>query len=257
MLHGVRDHARSWDWLARNFRDKWHVVCPDLRGHGDSEWSPDGAYLMPFLVADLAKLIEHLGEREVSIVAHSLGGSVALHYAGLYPDHVRRVAAIEGLGHSPPAIAEIERAPAATRWRYWIEDRRQLSSREPLRYPTLDAACARMREQNGFLSEEQLSHLARHGARRNEDATYCWKFDARANRVPPLSLSPDEVHALWRGIDCPVWLVHGMKSWAPHPAQGGEAGHFRNAKVTSYENAGHWPHHDRFESFATDLEAFL
>ena len=35
LVHGGRDHARSWDWVARDLRRDWHVVAPDLRGHGD------------------------------------------------------------------------------------------------------------------------------------------------------------------------------------------------------------------------------
>ena len=36
LVHGNRDHARNWDWVARELRHDWHVVAPDLRGHGDS-----------------------------------------------------------------------------------------------------------------------------------------------------------------------------------------------------------------------------
>src|SRR5215475_1558263 len=44
LLHGGRDHSRSWDWTAQELRAKWHVIAPDLRGHGDSDWSADGDY---------------------------------------------------------------------------------------------------------------------------------------------------------------------------------------------------------------------
>jgi pimeloyl-ACP methyl ester carboxylesterase len=83
LVHGGRDHARNWDWVARAMRDKWHVICPDLRGHGDSAWSPDGVYSMPFYVSDLAQLIHQSGDAPVTLVAHSLGGAIALRYAGL------------------------------------------------------------------------------------------------------------------------------------------------------------------------------
>ena len=44
LLHGGRDHCRNWDWVAGELRHRWHVLAPDLRGHGDSQWSPDGHY---------------------------------------------------------------------------------------------------------------------------------------------------------------------------------------------------------------------
>ena len=53
LIHGTRDHARAWDWVAQTFRDRFHVIVPDLRGHGDSAWSPDGAYLLGYFVLDL------------------------------------------------------------------------------------------------------------------------------------------------------------------------------------------------------------
>ena len=85
LQHGGRDHARSWDWVAQSLRRSWHVIAPDLRGHGDSAWSPDGAYMMPYYVHDLAQLIHQQDNKPVTIVAHSLGGAVSLRYAGLYP----------------------------------------------------------------------------------------------------------------------------------------------------------------------------
>ncbi len=39
LIHGGRDHARSWDWVARDLRRDYHVIAPDLRGHGDSAWA--------------------------------------------------------------------------------------------------------------------------------------------------------------------------------------------------------------------------
>jgi pimeloyl-ACP methyl ester carboxylesterase len=257
LLHGGRDHARNWDWLARALRDEWHIVCPDLRGHGDSAWSPDGVYSMPFYVSDLAQLIHQSGRAPVTMVAHSLGGAIALRYAGLYPERVRRLVAIEGLGMAPKAVIEREQLPVAERWRAWIEERRALSARLPRRYVSLEEAYARMRAENGFLSEEQARHLTVHGISRNEDGTWSWKFDNYVRSEPPLHVSDEELHQLWHNISCPVWLVHGADSWASHPGKDGRAAHFRDARVTSYEQAGHWVHHDRFDAFVRDLKAFL
>lgn len=257
LVHGGRDHARNWDWVARAMRDEWHVICPDLRGHGDSAWSPDGVYSMPFYVSDLAQLIHQSGEEPVTLVAHSLGGAIALRYAGLYPERVRRLVAIEGLGMAPKAMIERERLPVAERWRAWIEERRGLSARMPRRYANLEEAYARMRAENGFLSEEQARHLTVHGISRNEDGTWSWKFDNYVRSEPPLHVSDEELHQLWHNITCPVWLVHGADSWASHPGKDGRAAHFRDARVTSYEQAGHWVHHDRFDAFVRDLKAFL
>ena len=61
LVHGGRDHCRNWDWVAQALRDDWHVICPDLRGHGDSQWSPDGNYAMSSYIYDLDQLIHQQG----------------------------------------------------------------------------------------------------------------------------------------------------------------------------------------------------
>ena len=101
LLHGGRDHCRNWDWVAAAFRDQYHVICPDLRGHGDSAWSPSGHYGMADYIYDLAQLIHQQKLAPLSIVAHSLGGNIALRYTGVFPENVRKLVAIEGLGPAP------------------------------------------------------------------------------------------------------------------------------------------------------------
>src|SRR3546814_7485074 len=85
----------SSDLVAEKLADRYHIIAPDLRGHGDSAWSPDGQYDMDSFVYDLAQLIHQLDLAPVTIVAHSMGGNVALRYTGLYPDKVRKLVAIE------------------------------------------------------------------------------------------------------------------------------------------------------------------
>jgi len=255
MVHGGMDHAHNWDGIARELCRDWHIICPDLRGHGDSAWSPDGSYLLPFYVSDLAQLIHQISDEPVSIVAHSLGGAISLRYASLYPERVRRLVAIEGVGVSH---FEQDRAkPPAETWRDWIDQRRSLSARSPRRYATLDEALARMRQENDHLSIERATHLTVHGTVRNEDGTWSWKYDNYVRSFIPIGLSGEQVQDSWNAIECPVWLVHGANSWAHHPEKDGALAHFKNARVTSYPDAGHWVHHDQLDRFLPDLRGFL
>jgi pimeloyl-ACP methyl ester carboxylesterase len=256
LLHGGRDHARSWDWAARILRRDWHVIAPDLRGHGDSAWSPDGAYAFPYYVSDLAQLVHQQGG-QVSIVAHSMGGAIALRYAGLYPENVRRLVAIEGLGIVTNAVKQHSIEPVALRWRQWIDERRGLSARGAKRYTSLDEAFARMQAENGFLSEEQARHLTIHGMSRNEDGSWSWKFDNYVRSHVPFDVPDEELFGLWGRITCPVLLFHGKDSFASNPAEDGNAEHFKDARVVSLENAGHWVHHDRFATFMEIVQDFL
>ncbi len=257
LVHGGRDHCRSWDWVAEELRHDWHIIAPDLRGHGDSAWSPDGNYGIDAMVYDLAQLIHQNDLAPLTIVAHSLGGSVSTRYTGLYPESVSKLVAIEGLGPSPTFLAERDKTPFIDQWRQWIADKRAAAGRLPKRYATIDEALARMQSENTYLTEEQARHLTVHGVNRNEDGTWSWKFDNHLNVWPVLDIPHGEVQALWAAITCPTLLLYGEKSWASNPETDGRSKHFRNARVTEFENAGHWLHHDKFDRFVAELKAFL
>lgn len=257
LLHGGRDHSRNWDWTAHALKDRWRILAPDWRGHGDSQWSADGEYKLMNYVYDLAQLIHQEGLSPVSIVAHSMGGAIGLRYAGLYPETVRRLVAIEGLGPSPKMLAERESRDFAERIREWIGKKRASAGRTPRRYPTLEDALKRMMEENRHLSEAQARHLTVHGVNRNEDGSYSWKFDPYLNVWGDTDLPQPQTEALWARITAPTLLLYGANSWASNPADDGRLRHFADARVSLYENAGHWLHHDRFDQFLAELNAFL
>ena len=257
LQHGGADHCRSWDWVAEELRHDWHVICPDLRGHGDSSWAPNGNYDINSLVYDFTQLIQTLGYDEVSIIAHSMGSLVTSRYAGLYPDKVRRFVDIEGLGPDLDFMAKRAPEPVGDRFRRWIDEKRVAASRVAKKYPSLETAYARMKDVNKHLSDEQARHLTIHGASRNEDGTWTWKFDPHIHVTYFADLPRPQVEELWQAITCPVLMMHGTDSFAVNPEQDGRIKHFRDARVVSFENAGHWLHHDQFEKFLREVRAFL
>jgi pimeloyl-ACP methyl ester carboxylesterase len=257
LVHGGRDHARNWDWVARDLRHDHHVVAPDLRGHGDSQWAIGGMYAVADFVLDLANLIEALGEKQVVLIGHSLGGAIALMYTGVYPERVRKLVAIEGLGPPPALLAKLRERTPWQRMGEWVEQMRGLAARQPRRYPTLDAAAARMREENEFLSEEQARHLTIHSVNRNEDGTFSWKFDNYVRSFAPYRFDVDDMRALWGRIECPTLLVRGANSWASDPVDDGRIRPFRHARLATVANAGHWVHHDQLDAFLAEVRAFL
>jgi pimeloyl-ACP methyl ester carboxylesterase len=257
LLHGGRDHCRNWDWVAGAMQPDWHVIAPDLRGHGDSQWSPDGNYAMAAYVYDLAQLIHRQELAPVTIVAHSLGGNIALRYAGTYPEAVRKLVVIEGLGPAPAVMAERAARAIDDRMRTWVEEQRSLAGRQPRRYASVEEALRRMQDENKHLSTEQARHLTRHGVSQNEDGTYSWKFDNYVRSQPPYDMPQADLEHLWGRIGCPALLVYGDESWASNPSRDGRALHFRNARVVSFERAGHWVHHDRLDDFVAEVRDFL
>lgn len=257
LLHGAMDHARSWDWTAKLLAQNYHVIAPDLRGHGDSGWSRQGSYLTADFVYDLAQLMDQVGRDKVTLVGHSLGGAIALRYAGLFPDRVERVVAIEGLGLSPDRLKEKAALPMPDQWGEWIADRRASARRSARHYATIEAAVGRMQERNNHLSAEQALHLTSHGVNRNEDGSYGWKFDPDLRIQPPENVSEVELPQFWSRIACPVLLCLGLDSWASNPVRDGRMAHFKDARLVEFADAGHWLHHDQFERFVGELGTFL
>ena len=191
LIHGNRDHAHNWDWAAARLQDRYHIIAPDLRGHGDSQWSAGSMYAPAEFVYDIAQLVHQQQLAPLRVVAHSLGGNIALRYAGTYPEDVERLVVIEGWGGDRP-----EPRAAATRRSgcgRGSTTQRSLAARQPRRYATLDDAYRRMLEANPHLSAEQARHLTIHGANQNEDGTYTWKFDNYIHASQALDLPPDDV----------------------------------------------------------------
>src|SRR5579863_9259343 len=214
LLHGGRDHCRNWDWVAEDLRRDYHVIAPDLRGHGDSAYSPSGDYSMAAFVYDLAQLIHQQRLAPVRIVAHSLGGGIALRYAGVFPETVEKLVAIEGLGLSPEVLARRAARSARERLRDWVAETRKLAGRIPRRYATIEEAFARMQAENRHLTEAQARYLTVHGASQNEDGTYSWKFDNYVRSFSPVDLPPQDLQEIWGSITCPILFVNGKESWA-------------------------------------------
>ncbi len=257
LLHGGRDHCRNWDWTAEALRDDWHVIAPDLRGHGDSQWTADGSYTMPGYIYDLAQLIHQQWLAPVTIIAHSLGGHIALRHAGIYPETVAKLVAIEGLGPPPRELAARAAKTIAERMDEWIREQRALAGRLPRRYASIEDAFRRMQEENPHLSAEQARHLTAHGVNQNEDGTYSWKFDNYVRAWPPYDMRGRDIQLLWSRISCPTLLLYGTESRSGNPAQDGRAEAFRHAKVVGVERAGHWLHHDRLDVFLAIVREFL
>ena len=247
LVHGGRDHCRNWDWVAARLRDRYHVIAPDLRGHGDSEWAVGSSYALSEYVYDLAQLIHQTGVAPVPIIGHSLGGMIALRYAGVYPDNVSRLVAIEGLGGTREMHAKAAAKPPNERLGKWIDLTRGLSGRLPRRYDSLEDAYRRMENENPHLTAEQARHLTIHGVSRNEDGSYGWKFDNYVRSFSPEAVNDADTHALWACITCPALLIRGLESWSTDPHEDGRAEHFKNATFVDVADAGHWVHHDRLD----------
>ena len=115
-VHGVNAHGRRFRRLAEErLSRRFHVLAPDLRGHGGSEWEP------PWTIAthahDLLETLDDAGVRTATWVGHSFGGRLVLELGALAPERIERVVlldpAIQLLPHVGFDFAERERADRA------------------------------------------------------------------------------------------------------------------------------------------------
>ncbi len=253
LVHGNRDHARSWDRTAEALADRYCVYAPDLRGHGDSEWSIGSDYSIIDYALDLHALGEHIGRPPYTIIGHSLGGGVTLQYAGTFPEKVKRLVTIEGLGRFRDPR---EHKPAHVRMRDWIESMHSLERRQPHTYPTIEAATERMIEANSRLTPELSRHLTIHGLR-GEPGAYAWKYDNFTRAGSPYEFNMEDARDLWNQVRCPILIVWGNESGRGGHRDGIDLSAFHDYRSVRIANAGHWVHHDQFEAFMQLVNGFL
>lgn len=253
LVHGGLDHSRSWDHLAQALRETFHVVAPDLRGHGESEWASGSSYSLADHVYDLACLVKSAGFDKVTIVGHSMGGMVSMTYAGAFPEKVSRLVVLDGVTNFPARTVK----PVDVRIAEWVGDLDKLAQRKIHRYPSVADGAERVLARNPRLTREQAVHLATHGLKRNGDGTYSWKFDPYLRARAPYRLSLEDHVRLWSRIACPTLLVSGSESFLPDPEKAGVLAHFRQAELVKIAGAGHWLQHDKPAEVLDLLQRFL
>jgi pimeloyl-ACP methyl ester carboxylesterase len=253
-VHGGGDHARSWDKIAEAFINDFRILAPDLRGHGDSNWACGATYSIAEFVLDLATLIDIVGRHPVYLIGHSLGGAVALQYTGVYPEQVKKLVVIEGVGIPADSLPP---PPAYQRLKNWIDATRECEKRRPHRYSSLEEAYARMHKANPYLTDEIARHLTLFGSNWNADGTLTWKFDNYVHAKSPYGFDMTESQEIWSQISCPVLLFRGSDSWTQDPEKAGWTRAFRDYRLITVPKAGHWLHHDQPDIFLAETRNFL
>ena len=259
LLHGGLDHCRTWDWFANELKGRYQLIALDLRGHGDSDWAVGNTYSMIDFVYDVIELLDHLKMPKISIVGHSLGGAIALKYAGLFPENIKQLVAIESLGYSPEKLAQYEAKSVDQHAASWLRQMRRLQTQATTRrvFTTQEKAVQRMRLVHPNLTAGQAKHLTIHGVRQNEDGGFGWKADPYVKAYQPFDMDIEETHYLWARISCPVLLIYGEDSWASNPAVDGRDRYFKDVQVECIPGAGHAVHHDQLSRFTEVVEDFL
>jgi pimeloyl-ACP methyl ester carboxylesterase len=253
-VHGVRDQGRSWElfipeMIARGYPLK-HGVALDLRGHGESDWQgTERGYQHEDFLTDLAGLLHHLNKEPVTIVGHSLGGSMALLYAGAFPEKVNRMVLLESLGPFARSDEEVPEIIAERlRGRSYVEI--------PFPYPSIDAAAKALQKRFPLIPDEAAQHMAFWGTNKRSE-TYRWKYDPILRYRTTTALSEGQIEAFIRRVHCPILFVYGTESDFMQSVRGPRAKLFKNARIVAIEGAGHHIPHERPGELAEVVVPFL
>ncbi len=207
-LHGWLDNAATFDGLAPLLDSGLRLVSLDLPGHGRSEHRHASAsYDFIYWITDVAAAAAALGWERYSLLAHSLGGSIALCLAGTLPDHVERAVIVDSLG---PLVTDAE--GVVDRLARGIADIRRQAVKKPGGYPDVEAAVKRRVRVMPGLSEEAARVLVQRGSRRVDDRVF-WRHDPRLQGRSLLRLTEQQVGAFLEAVTCPVLLVRPDGGW--------------------------------------------
>jgi pimeloyl-ACP methyl ester carboxylesterase len=244
-IHGFLDHGRSFRRAAEHLTDD-RLIAIDNRGHGRSDWIGAGGYYHFYdYYADLAAVFDRYSDRTFGLVGHSMGGSIATAVAALFPDRVRWLLLLEGMG--PPAhdlhdsVGRLKRWLTSTRLRHDGPPEMRRNQRTVL--ADVREAAARLRRTNVRLSEDHALELAQ-SFTEPVNGGVAWAFDPlhRTPGAKPFQL--DEAKAIWRGIRCPVLSLMGEHGFRP-PDLSDRHRHLARAVLGEVPDSGHNIHHDR------------
>jgi pimeloyl-ACP methyl ester carboxylesterase len=263
LLHGWMDVGASFQFVvdalaAAESAPRW-VLAPDWRGFGLTSGPATDSYFHPDYLGDLDALLRAAGiEGAVDLVGHSMGGNVAMSYAGVRPRRVRRLVNLEGFG-----LPATRPQMAPERLAKWLD---QLAEPQTLRsYGSLDAVAARLRANNPLLGADKAAWLAPHWSHQGQDGRWHIRGDPAHKRISPVLYRADEVVETWSRIEAPVLWAEGDRTEIPrlwgdsYPRTEFET---RLARVGRLERVllapcGHMLHHDQPEALAAHLARFL
>ena len=271
LVHGWMDVGASYqfmvDALTPDFFADRLIIAPDWRGFGQSTGPACDHYTMADYLGDLDGLLDHFcGDAPVDLMGHSMGGNVAMMYAGARPARIRRLINLEGFGL--PATRP-EQAPA--RYAQWMDEVKGLHRGEQAlkTYPDAAGVAARLQKTNPRLPADKAHWLARQWAepRLGADGATRWHIrgDAAHRVVSAQLFRADEMRALYAAITAPTQVVEtegsGPDQWWKGRYSLDEF-HQRLQSVpqcqrTTLPDCGHMLHHDQPALLARQLQEFL
>lgn len=234
--------CRIWDPLARALQDRYHIIAPDQRGHGDTSWPIDPDYSTDDYVADLAAFVEHLDVERFALIALSMGGMNAIAYAAKHPQRVTSLVTIDiRLALDPDKRPNRE------------QDKRTADTGHAI-FPNLDGAFIARKFTRPHTPDSSIRHHVRHLLKQLPGGQWTNKHDPRVSYY----WKPRNLWADLPNITAPVLIVRGGQSDVL-PAEIAEQmrAALPKAELVTIEAAAHTVPEDQPQLFIDAVEAFL
>ena len=245
LLHGGGQTATTWRRVSNVLADRYYCVAPDLRGHGDTAWHPDGSYTLSGYAEDLRRLLDHLDIHRPHLVGMSLGGQTSLHAAC----HGLDVASLTLVDVGPRLVAG-----GGAR----ISDFLAVTS-----YPSFEAALDSAAEFSPKRTRQSLAESLTRSMRQQADGTWTWKWDPR--RAASRDERARQAELLWplldqirssvlivRGADSPLFSSELARDLCDTMQANGIA-----ATLVTVAGAGHAVQTDQPDELAQILDGFF
>ena len=240
MLHGIGRVAHTFDHIAPHFAPSYHVMAVDMRGHGDSDWDPKGAYLVEDYTKDIEGLAVQLRLRNITIWGNSTGGRVAQVFAGLHPELVSAVISEDVGPERPTQVAE-----SVTR---------QLKQEDEKGWSSEDDLLAQLKTSNSRTPEEILRAYAHYGSKKRADGRVIWKRDPAIGN----GFVPTELWRFVRQIKSPIiYVVSGRSTIVPAATQEALKKALPQAQIVTIPGVGHYPSEENSSAYLAIVDKFL
>jgi pimeloyl-ACP methyl ester carboxylesterase len=262
MLHGWMDVAASFQFVVDGLGGDWHVIAPDARGFGLSDWPAQqnggGHYWFHDYLGDLDALLERYAPQgQVNLIGHSMGANLACLYAGVRAQRVRRVVDLEGFG-----LPASNPANAPKRIEHWLDELRDPPTLKT--YASLAEVAARLMKTNPRLAPSRAAFLAKHWSGERPDGRFEVLGDPAHKLRGPLQYRLDEVMAIWSRVSAKVLHVEATDSPTLRALAGDVPISEFKARFRAFadwrekyiDDSGHMLHHDQPEQVAALIEAF-
>ena len=197
MLHGASQQAHSWDFVSLALSGQYHALALDQRGHGDSDWAPDGDYSIEAAQKDIDGVVEALGLDDFTLIGHSMGGRNSYVWASRHPGKLK-------------ALVIVDTGPRTQRTgQNRIRQFREL----PDELDTFEEFAQRVQDYTGR-SREQVMGALKYSIRQRDDGKWTWKYDKLMrdpNHTPP-TWTAEQLWECVAKINCPTLVVRGDRS---------------------------------------------